>query len=373
MWRYRWDGSMEYQVETCMLHRFTQAEARRCLAGHHMLMIGDSISRYQYLSLIHFMEHGKWPPRFGRGSGKNGACTHIDAYNKPTCSPADQPNPVMEGDWADVYGHAADKSWKQMHMHFGGKGFNGRLECQCVRNQSDSGAENMFYEYIGNSSHSPAGDADQVGRVTFLNSLTNTPMTGWKRNHCSRSGTCELTEDTWYKLRARGAVKDYDYSYDIERDGESFYAALDDEGIAPGVDIALYNRGAWGWVPAAHEHVQKVMSGLFRVTKKHGGKCFWKGTTAAPFGNNMNEGNHWQAVTFWEKEQRLRTTAYGAGCGVYDLAHVTKEFQKFEWVGDFGRPSCCGESEGSNVFWDSVHFRPWVYEEFNNILLNVLC
>jgi phospholipase/lecithinase/hemolysin len=25
------------------------------------------------------------------------------------------------------------------------------------------------------------------------------------------------------------------------------------------------------------------------------------------------------------------------------------------------------------VFWDSVHYTPWVYEALNNVLLNVLC
>jgi hypothetical protein len=31
------------------------------------------------------------------------------------------------------------------------------------------------------------------------------------------------------------------------------------------------------------------------------------------------------------------------------------------------------EFEYTNVFWDSVHYQPWVYEELNNVMLNVLC
>jgi hypothetical protein len=29
--------------------------------------------------------------------------------------------------------------------------------------------------------------------------------------------------------------------------------------------------------------------------------------------------------------------------------------------------------ERHNVFFDDVHYQPWLYEEFNNLWLNVLC
>lgn len=29
--------------------------------------------------------------------------------------------------------------------------------------------------------------------------------------------------------------------------------------------------------------------------------------------------------------------------------------------------------EYNSIFWDSVHYMPWVYEELNNLLLNMLC
>jgi hypothetical protein len=25
------------------------------------------------------------------------------------------------------------------------------------------------------------------------------------------------------------------------------------------------------------------------------------------------------------------------------------------------------------IFWDDMHFQPWVYKELNNLMLNVLC
>lgn len=33
-------------------------EARACLTGKHVLFIGDSLTRYQYLNLVNFLENG---------------------------------------------------------------------------------------------------------------------------------------------------------------------------------------------------------------------------------------------------------------------------------------------------------------------------
>ena len=373
-WSYRADGSMEYNLKTCKLHRYSVEEARQCLAGHHIFMIGDSLTRYQYIDLIYFLEHGVYPPRFG--VDKDG-CKHFDADGEPTCSPANSPSPVMETDWGGVWGHSPDKSWKQFHMWLGGRGFNHRLECQCVRNQLTSSAENMFYEYTPEAGPGAAanGTSNRIEATFFLN-LGNNNISGWKRSFCSRSGTCNMTDEWWATARAKGEKGHFDFVWDFENATEAVLEAMG--GMAPGVDIALYNRGVWGELPANYEHTQRVMRGLHRMTKANarhgnGGKCFWKGTSALSYSHLLPARRRGKATSLWKKEQRLRTTAYGAGCGVYDLAHVTQEFMKFEWNGDIGRNECCGEKEGRSVFWDAVHFQPWVYEELNNILLNVLC
>jgi hypothetical protein len=50
-----------------------------------------------------------------------------------------------------------------------------------------------------------------------------------------------------------------------------------------------------------------------------------------------------------------------AGCSFLDIAHVTEIFASLQTV------------ERTFVFWDALHYLPWVYEELNNVLLNVLC
>jgi hypothetical protein len=366
---------MEYDISTCRLKRFTSSEAKKCLSGHHMLLIGDSVTRYQYISLIYFLEHGKWPPRFGVPREKE--CMHHDHAGNPTCSPKGEPSVVMEGDWAEIYGHAAEKSWKQMHLYLGGKGFNGNLECQCQRGANS--IENMFYETknITTPTDPDFKDDFKPVKVTFLNDLPFVPMRGWKRSHCSATSSCHLTSEWWDDASNKTAHGDYDWQYSIANKPEDkfeIFEGLESSGLAPDVDLAIYNRGLWVTAPSDFSQAEKMFAGMFKMTQKRKGKCFWKGTTAKAFSTTFKKEENYLPITTYEREMRLRFGAYSAGCGVYDLAFVTQQFEKFEWMGDVGRPSCCGDSEMmTNVFWDLVHYHPWVYEEFNTILLNMLC
>jgi hypothetical protein len=58
----------------------------------------------------------------------------------------------------------------------------------------------------------------------------------------------------------------------------------------------------------------------------------------------------------------VRKAATDAGCNFYDVGHVTEEF------GHMKSPE-----HDAGVFWDGSHYVPWVYEELNNLLLNILC
>jgi hypothetical protein len=68
-WRSEPAGAGRLSLGACQLRRFTAGEARACLAWRPLVMIGDSITRYQYMSLIHFLEFGEYPsPTTGRPS-----------------------------------------------------------------------------------------------------------------------------------------------------------------------------------------------------------------------------------------------------------------------------------------------------------------
>ena len=47
----------------CELLTPRHADALQCLAGNPLLFLGTSVTRYQYLSLVHFIDRGMWPDR----------------------------------------------------------------------------------------------------------------------------------------------------------------------------------------------------------------------------------------------------------------------------------------------------------------------
>ena len=53
----------ELRVRGLALHRFSSAEAAQCLAAanHSLVFVGDSVTRYQYISLVKFLDDGTWP------------------------------------------------------------------------------------------------------------------------------------------------------------------------------------------------------------------------------------------------------------------------------------------------------------------------
>ena len=38
-------------------------QGRRCLYNRHVVLIGDSLTRYMYLNLVNYLETGEWIPR----------------------------------------------------------------------------------------------------------------------------------------------------------------------------------------------------------------------------------------------------------------------------------------------------------------------
>lgn len=109
-WRPPW-----LQAKRCMLRRFTPETARKCLSGRPLVMIGDSVTRYQYLTLLYFLEFGKWPAPLLGGAGA--------------------PSPVIEREWG---------GWTQFY-----KGttepFGEHQQCRCFRDGAWDIREDRFY------------------------------------------------------------------------------------------------------------------------------------------------------------------------------------------------------------------------------------
>ena len=356
-WTPRKDGSREFDLTSiCSLMRYSADEARQCLANEHLNFIGDSLSRYQFHSLVHFIDKGTYPPRFPSPLVYGDECQyHVDEVNQSQCSPKGQPNICMELDW---YEHHKDRSWNMLYQAVGGDLFGGRMECACARNDKERlETENLLY----------ASQPDENGHRITLSVMqergwTNMilPIRGYHFTGCSFNESCQLTDavqDAWFD-RLRNSSFDYNQTFPEAIDFE--HGAL--RHVLPPVSIAIYNRGLWG--PLAPDRAKQIFPAMFNWTGGSAGRCFYKSTTASGRYTEDNLREH-------ETQRSIRNEAVHAGCAFLDYGHVTSDFASLFY--NYPTPPGGGGLERTDVYWDSVHFQPWVYEELNNIFLNVLC
>ena len=99
--------------------------------------------------------------------------------------------------------------------------------------------------------------------------------------------------------------------------------------------------------------------------KESPNRCFFKSTTACQRTRDKNL----VSVEYGP----IRAASYAAGCEYFDAAHLTDEFSMMLYPDYYKEGPENLIWEHNNIFWDSAHYQPWVYEELNNLLLNVLC
>lgn len=58
------DGTFRYEFPHCKLRRFTASMTSHCLKGVHLVFMGDSLSRYLYISLAHLLANHHWGRKF---------------------------------------------------------------------------------------------------------------------------------------------------------------------------------------------------------------------------------------------------------------------------------------------------------------------
>ncbi|KAJ1447533.1 hypothetical protein M885DRAFT_188852 [Pelagophyceae sp. CCMP2097] len=160
-WHPRADGSRAYDVEPCRIVRYAAEDARRCLKGRHLFFIGDSVTRYQAMSLIYFLERSEWPDRLPLSAKR---CQANSNAPKQACGKT--PNICVEGDWRN----GTIRNWPNMLAHIGGgedgSFFHGRVECLCARDVMETTVQNVLYR-----------GASQVN-VSFLEQTGHTSLHG---------------------------------------------------------------------------------------------------------------------------------------------------------------------------------------------------
>lgn len=67
-WYISKSGEYYYEPEMCRLRRLSAEEARTCLRDKYIIFVGDSISRYQYVSFVHFLSRRQYMERYANAS-----------------------------------------------------------------------------------------------------------------------------------------------------------------------------------------------------------------------------------------------------------------------------------------------------------------
>ena len=277
-------------LKDCQLRRPTVTQARQCLHSQSLLFIGDSISRYQYISLVVFMKTGRWPEKFG--------------------SVPDRPSPLIETEWP---------SWTAF--------FDGALDtCSCSRNSSE---QDDWYErrhYHGHhvtlrSSFFPIIPSMEAGFSEIIDEWTTPNRTRYSYTaHINKPQMCNSTTSSQHPS--------CDYS---------------DQWNPTTVLIA--NTGLW-----RNEHTGSPNYFLPIKTaplSPHLRRAFWRTTTPRRNGNEMHPGSN-----------EVQRSVFGQGDSKWELLDLFKMF------------AALGARE---AYWDGFHFLPFLYQEMNIYLLNVLC
>ena len=75
------------------------------MKGKHLVFVGDSVTRYQYLSLISFLDRGRWEEEEEEKEGKARSITYKEGWGET---------------WNDFYNQSS-------------AAFMGREACDCYR------------------------------------------------------------------------------------------------------------------------------------------------------------------------------------------------------------------------------------------------
>ena len=210
-------------------------------------------------------------------------------------------------------------------------------------------------------------DAFENGRVTLSYNFemgwqgAERFCPGWNHTGCSYNSTCRYTPEEYKTKHDRLLAGDVDWNYPKVED--AFKPGTIFEQEHSGVNFVFYNRGLWGRLEneAARAIMRSISDFTFAGTKRSdaSNRCFFRSTTSC--GRTRERG-----LRLWE-HSTMRAATHESGCEYLDFGRLTEEF------GALKAPGRNKTHPSASVFVDHVHYQPWVYEELNIILLNVLC
>lgn len=296
--------------------------SRRMLQGRHILLMGDSVTRYMYLSLAHYLTHGHWP------------------------------DPIINSGEQNVCWEGTHSSWPTFYEYTNAKLNVGNSTefCDCYRSGISSEypynvSENRFFAI-----------ADEDIRLSYVQFFTPTLQV-----HGHFTDPASSNDENERIFSAAG-----DYAY--ETNLSTFYSEiLPNWKHVP--DTVILNSGLWEglWPNVADpdDYYADVLRATESGTESSGRtKYVWRTTTASRFiRSNIAD----TADSFMLKN------GANAGWKILDIDRVTQQLKSDFFTLNFFLYEQNKSQENIELmnfpFLDGVHYQPFVYELLNKLLL----
>ena len=415
-WVLQPDLSFRFEMVRCRLRPYSHIEAKNCLKGHHLLFMGDSLTRYFYLSLAQLISKRRWGQRFAKFTHKGTRQRSILTEHEfgPGTETADKP-------WSSFY------SYSNQVLNSD----NATIElCDCFRDehlpfynhsgnhQQQSCYENRYFRY------SPGGDLnnhEEDVRLTYIQWYGPLPMRGYSdlgflprdasfpsyvekmsKKYCYNAaiGAYEklIPYSPWCAMHRR-LKGGWDFPPFFEKslcprdfpDSEGNCLVFEKLIIAKMNVTNLVMNIGWHaslWQPAdmTRMFMEKLyMTARYLLSPRPDGSripsLLWRGTNSpAPFGalhdplvaNFMAEKNKPDRMGFfdlWSLTEPL--TEVMQAIKDKDSTKLQAAFVKHRiQTTPRAKPSV---SPLANPMIDHAHYEPYVYNELNNLWLNAMC
>ncbi len=342
------------------LQAFDQAaEAHACLRNKSIVLVGDSLTRYQYLNLVQFLENGQWwnpDPQleceFQWGGGERSSSWPL-FYNVGR----------FLGNWAKHPDGMIHSSFflplfpsPPHHVQGTNARFNGREVCDCYREEPAGRKGNIENRYYYNEEVDVwvsffqwfNADTGHLGHdLAWLNVAL--PPSRRRRAAGLRGGKNKQQQAG----RPRGQTGCAPGACDMPSHwAHDVYGLF--EHVIPQLhpDVLMFNSGHWGRLPGAYD-LDRLTQAAKAAVRTSGGRVIYKTTTApngpAPFVPEDDLAAHFQA----------------AGVSILDAGAITFGARDVE--------AELGQAQGTHLYWDMLHFYSPVYAGLNRMLLNYVC
>ena len=319
----------------CDVDALTLPRALACLRDRHVLLLGDSLTRYQYFSLVQFLELGAWrvgqrgrsevEHMYGWRGGFNGLFAGANARFRGReicdCFRGGKGSTVFE----NHYYHNAEANVRISYMWRPGVG---PLTWHSARWVGLSCMRAAFATRRAAAAAAAAKGADALAtKAASAPAAAACPQRGCKPGVCGGTSHSHVERDTFSGVLK--AVK----------------------AIGP-VDAIVFNVGAWS-ASYADPDVLHSLVDLGRQLREVNPRMelYWKTTTARP-----------PSATEWVPQLIIPATLRASGWRVIDAGGVTMELRERARAG-----------APKDFFIDGSHLSSFAYRGLNELLLGDLC